>query len=330
MAAVKVTILGAGAIGMAMAVVLSSNDYAVCFWDIDKDVVDGINKKHLNPRSLPHIKLEKNVTAESDLTKAVFGAEIVVIALASPVVREVCLKIKDVLARNCVIVSATKGLEAGSLAVMTEVIYQALGGWRDQILAFSGPSLAGELAAKKPTAVMLASPKANAYSQRATDALSTPWLHLTGTRDVVGVQLAAVAKHGIAILFGLADGLGFGSNAKGWILMEAFRDMARLVWKNGGQEDTVYGLAGLGDALATSLSLESRNRMFGELLGKGKTTTKALSIINQTVEGAEAVDSLYKLAQKEKLNLPTLQALYEVVNLKKSANKVFTDLLQGF
>ena len=330
MAETKATILGAGAIGMAMAVVLSETGHKVVFWDIDQAVLDGINKKHLNPRSLSHIRLEKNVSAEADLQKAVFGAEIVVVALSSRAVREVALKLKDVLARNCVVISASKGLEAGSLDVMTDVVYQSLGGMRDQIFALSGPTLAGELAVKKPTAAVLASAKANTYSKRAIDALSTSWFHITETRDVKGVQIAGVAKHAIAILFGMVDGLGYGANAKGWLLMESLRDMARLVWKNGGQENTVYGLAGLGDALATSLSIESRNRMFGELLGKGKTTSKALSIINQTVEGAEAVESLYKLAQKEKLNLPTLQALYEVVNLKKDVQKVMADLLNSF
>lgn len=330
MTEVKATILGAGAMGMAMAVVLSANGHKVVFWDIEPSVVDGINKKRLNPRSLSHIKLEKNVSAAGDLQPAVFGAEIVIVALSSRAVREVALKLKDVLARNCVIVCVAKGLEAGSLAVMTDVIYQALGGMRDQIFALSGPTLAGELAAKKPAAAVLASAKANTYSQRAIGALSTSWFHITETRDVKGVQIAGVAKHAVAILFGLVDGLGYGANAKGWLLAEALRDMARLVWKSGGQENTVYGLAGLGDALATSLSLESRNRMFGELLGKGKTTSKALSIINQTVEGAEAVESLYKLAQKEKLNLPTLQALYEVVNLKKDVQKVMADLLNSF
>ena len=315
---------------MAMAVVLSETGHKVVFWDIDQAVLDGINKKHLNPRSLSHIKLEKNVSAEADLQKAVFGAEIVIIALSSRAVREVALKLKDLLARNCLIVSASKGLEAGSGAVMTEVIYQSLGGFRDQIFSLSGPTLAGELAVKKPTAAVLASPKANTYSKRAIDALETSWFHITDTRDVKGVQIAAVAKHAIAILFGMVDGLGYGANAKGWLLMEALRDMARLVWKNGGQENTVYGLAGLGDALATSLSLESRNRMFGELLGKGKTASKALSIINQTVEGAEAVEALYKLSQKEKLNLPTLQALYEIVNLKKDAKSVVDSLLNNF
>ncbi|MEK7165172.1 MAG: 2-dehydropantoate 2-reductase N-terminal domain-containing protein, partial [Patescibacteria group bacterium] len=119
MAETKATILGAGAIGMAMAVVLSDTGHKVVFWDIEPTVLDGINKKHLNPRSLSHIKLEKNVSAEADLQKAVFGAEIIVIALSSRAVREVSLKLKDVLARNCVVISASKGLEAGSLAVMT-------------------------------------------------------------------------------------------------------------------------------------------------------------------------------------------------------------------
>lgn len=315
---------------MAMGVVLSSNKYRVMFWDVDKAVVDGINAKHQNPRSLPHIKLDKSARAEADITKAVWGAEMIVAALASGAVRAVASSIRDVLTRNCVIVSVAKGLESDSLKTMTEVLAESLPGvFGAQVMAFSGPTLARELAEKKPAAAMLASPKANGFVKRAREALITPWLHISETRDVMGVQLSAVAKNALAALFGIMDGLEFGSNARGWILSEAFREMSRLIWKMGGQEDTVYGLAGFGDMLATALSEESRNRQFGELVGRGKTVQQALSAVNQTVEGAGAIESLYQLAGREKLQLPILAALYEVVGQKKRANKVFTELLKA-
>lgn len=327
----KAAIIGAGAMGMATGVVLSANEFAVVFWDKDKEVVDGINRKHLNPRSLPHIKLDKSVRAEERITEAVFGADIVVIALPSHVVRPVAFDFKDAVARNCIVISVSKGLEVGSLATMTSVLTEVLPGWLvNQIMSFSGPTLAGELAAKKPAAALLASKKSDAYSRRAREALSTDWLHVTETRDVLGVQLAAVAKNALAVMFGIVDGLGYGGNGRGWLLTEGFRDMARLIWKMGGQEDTVYGLAGFGDMIATALSLESRNRMFGELVGRGRSVAKALEIVKQTVEGIDAVESLHELSEKERLQLPTLRALYEVVGLKRNAAKVFTGLIKSF
>lgn len=327
----KAAIIGAGAMGTAMGVALSANDFSVVFWDKDKEVVAGINKKHLNPRSLPHIKLEKNISADERITEAVFGADIVLVALPSHVLRPVAFDFKDALARNAVVISVSKGLEVGSLDTMTGVLTEVLPGFiANQIMAFSGPTLAGELAAKKPAAALLASKKSDAYSRRACEALSTDWLHVTETRDVLGVQLSAVAKNALAVMFGIIDGLGYGGNGRGWLLTEGFRDLSRLIWKMGGKEDTVYGLAGFGDMIATALSLESRNRMFGELVGKGRSVAKALEIVKQTVEGIDAIESLHQLAAKEKLPLATLQALYEVVVANKNAAKVFAGLIAGF
>lgn len=326
---VRVTILGAGAMGTAMGVVLSSNKYQVMFWDVDKAVVEGINNKRRNPRSLPHIMLDKTVRAEADITKAVWGAEMIVVALSSSAVRQAMSSIHDVLTRNCVIVSVVKGLESVGLKTTTEVLSETLPGvFSAQVMAFSGPTLARELAEKKPCAAMLASPKANGFVKRAREALATPWLHIYETRDVIGVQLAAVAKNALAVMFGIMDGLEFGSNARGWLLAEGFREMSRLIWKLGGQEDTVYGLAGFGDMLATALSEESRNRQFGELVGRGRTVSQSLSAVNQTVEGAGAIESLYQLSEREKLHLPILTALYEVVGNRKKADKVFGELMR--
>jgi len=315
---------------MALGVVLAENKYSVVFWDIDQKVIAGINEKHKNPRSLPDVKLDKSVSAEPDILRAVFGADMVVFAVASGAVREVALRAKDALARNCVIITIAKGLEEGTLKTMVQVLRDALGARFDhQIAALSGPTLAPELANKKPTAAMLASAKSNAYIKRAVDAFSNDWFRIYETRDVVGVELAGVVKHAIAIASGITVGLGYADNTRAWILTEGFREMARLIWKLGGQEETVYGLSGLGDALGTSLAAESRNVEFGTLLGKGKTVAKAREIVGQTVEGITAVDSLYKLSVKEKLNLPLLRSTHEVVTSRKKVKQVFEDLIRN-
>lgn len=323
------TILGAGAIGMALSTILSANGYKVCFWDIDEKVVDGINQKRRNPRSFPKIKLPDSVRAEADIKKAVFGADLALVSVASGAVREVITKIRDVLARNCLIINIAKGLETGSLKTMPEVIAEILPPtFRDQIIAISGPTLAEEVVGKIPSAAMLASRKDNAYSQRAKEAFNCPWFRLYETRDMMGVALGGVVKHALAVIAGIADGLKYGSNTRGWLLSEGFREVSRLVWKMGGQEETMYGLAGLGDALATCFSPESRNHQFGELLGKGKSVERALALVGQTVEGVPAVEALHKLALRERLNLPLLQALYDIIALKKSASKIFAGFVK--
>ena len=325
----KATIIGAGAMGTALSTILTSNGYQVCFWDIDENVVEGIKAKHRNPRSFPEIRLGDSVSAESDITKAVFGADLVILSVASLAMREVCLKLRNALARNCVVVNIAKGLEAGSLKTMPEVISEVLSPtFRDQIIAISGPTLAEEVAHKIPTAAMMASQRDNAYSKRVKDALTCEWFKLYETRDVVGVALCGVVKHALAIISGISDGLKYGDNTRAWLLSEGFREVSRLIWKIGGQEETMYGLAGLGDALATCFSPDSRNHQFGKLLGQGKSVTKALALIKETVEGAPAVEALHKLALCERLNLPLLQALYEIIVLKKSAAKVFVNFVR--
>ncbi len=303
--------------GTALAAVLSSNGHKVTLWDNNAEKVASLNRKHRR--------------AEADLVKAVLGADIVFFAVASSAVRAVGAGVKNALDRNAVIVVAAKGLEGKTLATMVEVLQSALGAaFNNQIMALSGPTLAAELAQKKPTAAMLASFKANAYSQRARAALANDWFHVYETRDVLGVELGGVAKHVLAIMAGVMDGLSAGSNARAWMLVEAFRDISRLIWKLGGAQETVYGLATLGDIFATAFSADSRNRRFGELLGAGKTLARAQAAAGETVEGIHAVESLYKLALREKLNLPTLEALYKVLILKKGVKAVFNDLLKSF
>ncbi len=329
MSQVKATILGAGAMGTALGIVLSSNGFKVVFWDIDEEVVFGINKNHKNPKALLGVNLPVSVKAEMSISKAVMGADLVIFAVASGAVREVALKAENSLSRNCVVIVASKGLESSSLKTMAEVLTDALpGDFKNQISVLSGPTLATQLAEKKPTAAMLASEKSNVYSKRALEALNCKWLVVYETRDVLGVELSGVAKHAVAIACGIMDGIGFGDNTKAWILTDAFREFSRLIWKLGGKEETVYGLAGFGDVIATSFSKDSRNRRFGELLGKGESVSKAKDSIGQTIEGISAIEALHKLADNEKLQLPILSAVFEVVSRKKKADKIFSGLLK--
>lgn len=325
-----VTILGAGAMGMALGVVLGDNGFRVVYWDVEDRVVESINNIHQNPRSLPDIKMDKKIRAQKNIQKAVFGADMVVFAVASPYVREVALQVKIALSDSCVIVVVAKGLEGPSFKTMFDVLREALGGsFHNRIAVLSGPTLAAEVAKRQPTSAMIASAKDNPYSKRAVRAFGNDWFRVYETRDVIGVEMAGVGKHIMSIASGLVAGLGYGENTKAWILTEAFREISRLIWKKGGQQETVYGLAGLGDTIVSAFSPAGRNRQFGELLGQGNTVQKAQSAVKETVEGINAVDSLYKMALSEKMRLPILQAVQEVVVDKQKAKNVFEDLLKN-
>jgi len=324
------TIIGAGSIGTALAMVLAENKFKVTLWDIEQEVVDGINRFHKNPRSLTEVTLDTSIKAEAHIDKAVAGRDLVVIAVASDAVRDVASSLSGSLARNCVVISVAKGLEETTFKTMSEVIYEQLGGnFRYQIITLSGPTLAHEIAQKKPTAAMLASERSNEYSKRALAAFSNHWFRVYETRDVIGVSLGAVAKNALAVGAGIMNGLAYGSNTYAWVLTEGFRELSRLIWMLGGTEETVYGIAAFGDTIATCFSETSRNREFGELLGKGKTVSMALQKVGETVEGIAAIESLHQLALKERLNLPVLVALNEVVVQRKKADKVFSELLHN-
>ena len=326
----QITILGAGAIGMAIATVLTENKYKVVFWDIDEEVIDGINLFHKNPRSFSEVKLDKSIRAYKDITKAVANSDMVIFSVASKAVREVASSIENHLSRNCVIVSLAKSLEDATFKTMAHVIREELGGdFYNQIAVLSGPMLAHDLIRKKPTAAMLASEKSNTYAKRAQIAFENDWFKITETRDIIGVSLCGVVKNALAVCSGIMTGLNFSKNTSSWVLSEGFREMARLIWKLGGSEETVYSVAGLGDMLATCTSENSRNRQFGELIGKGKSVSCALETVGQTVEGLSAVDSLHKVALREKLNLPILNSLFEIVSQKKKANKIFDELVRN-
>jgi len=324
------TILGAGAMGTALATVLAENKYKVMLWDVEREVTDGIMRFHKNPRSLNEIVLESSIKADHDIARAVGNRDLVVIAVASSAVRDVAAAAAGVLARNSIVVCVSQGLEPKSFKTMPEVILEELGArFRYQIMLLSGPTFAREIAAKRPTAATLASERSNEYSKRALEAFSNSWFVISETRDIAGVALSGVAKNALAVASGIMEGMGYGYNTYAWILTEGFRELSRLIWKLGGSEQTVYGLAGLGDALGTCLSPESRNRSFGELIGKGKTVTAALQKVGETVEGMAAIESLHQIAAKERLKLPILAALNDIVIERKKADKVFKELVQN-
>ncbi|MBI1961372.1 MAG: NAD(P)H-dependent glycerol-3-phosphate dehydrogenase, partial [Parcubacteria group bacterium] len=255
------TILGAGAMGTALATVLAENKYQVTLWDIEKEVVQGIARFHKNPRSLSELTLDGAIKAEADLVKAVSSRDVAVMAVASGAVREVAARISSVLARNCCVVCVSKGLEAQTFKTMHQVILEQLGAaFRYQVATLSGPTFAHEIANKVPTAATLASERSNEYSKRATSAFSNDWFRIYETRDVAGVSLCGVAKNALAVASGIMVGLGYGFNTYAWVLTEGFRELSRLIWKQGGAEQTMYGLAGFGDAIATCFSEQSRNR----------------------------------------------------------------------
>jgi len=321
LASVRVAILGAGNLGTTLGMVLTGGvpgiragkSREIVLWTIEPDVAREIREKRLNTKYLPGAPLPRALSVTTDLEEALRGAAVVLVTVPSKVVREVAHAIGKALGQDGgappSIVSASKGLEAGSYLRMTEVLASELPpAVAERLLAMSGPSIAHELCRGTPTAVALAARDPH-RAREVRRELQTPVLRFQVSRDVAGVELGGVLKNAYALAFGLCDGLGLGLNTKAALLARALPELARLGVALGGRRATFFGLAGLGDLVGTGLSEHSRNRRMGEELARRRPADEALASIPGVVEGIGSVRLARELAAKHGLRLPLLDGI---------------------
>jgi glycerol-3-phosphate dehydrogenase (NAD(P)+) len=330
-ASVRVAILGAGNLGTALGIVLTGGSPGiragrnrhVSLWTIEADVAEEIRSRRQNRKYLPDVELPRGLHVTLDLRESLAGAEVVIFALPSKVVREVARQVGAAYAGATpvpkpALVSASKGLEAETDRRMSQVIAgempEALG---IPVLAMSGPSIAHELSRGVPTAVTLAhtDPRCARAVRRQ---IQTPILRFDISRDVAGVELGGVLKNAYTLLFGLCDGLGLGLNTKAALLTRALPEMTRLGVALGGRRATFMGLAGLGDLVGTGLSHHSRNRRMGEELVR-RSHEDALAAVPGVVEGVGSLALARALAAKRRLKLPILEGLAAILDRKADA-----------
>jgi glycerol-3-phosphate dehydrogenase (NAD(P)+) len=345
---VRVAILGAGNLGTTLGIVLTGGvpgiragrSREVVLWTIEPDVAGEMRDRHVNTKYLPGVPLPRALGVSGDLSEAIAGAAVVIVTVPSKVVREVARRLGQALgaARGAVgdgpvggaapfIVSASKGLEAGSYLRMTEVIASELGApLAGRVLAMSGPSIAHELSRGTPTAVALAGNDPR-LARAARRELQTPILRFQVSRDVTGVELAGVLKNAYALAFGLCDGLGLGLNTKAALLARALPELARLGTALGGRRATFYGLAGLGDLVGTGLSDHSRNRRMGEELARRRPADEAMASIPGVVEGIGSVRLARELAARHHLRLPLLEGIAAAVEGTSDPLKMISRLI---
>ena len=314
---VRIAILGAGNLGTTLAVVLAARDVAL--WTIESDVAREIRDHHRNTRYLPDVDLPPGLSITTDLREALAGATVVLLTIPSKVVREVARQAGAILATTRprpAVVSAAKGLEAGTRLRMSQVVAAEMPApLRPRVLALSGPSVAAELSRGVPTAVVLAG-RDQRLARSVRRALQTPVLRLELSRDVAGVELGGVLKNAYALALGLCDGLGLGLNTKAALVARALPEMARLGAALGGRRETFYGLAGLGDLIGTGLSDHSRNRKMGEALARDRTGDEAIASIPGVVEGVGALRVAREAAARKRIRLPLLEGILAVLERK--------------
>ena len=315
---VTVAILGAGSWGTTFAKVLADaaqergETIDIRLWARRQEVTDDINTNHTNTEYLDDIVLPDSITATSDAVKAVTAAEVVVVAVPAQQARETIADLAEHIDSEAILVSLIKGLERSTQATMAEVFAQELNLPVEQFVVVSGPNLAKEIAREEPTATVVAceyEPTAEFIAAMTASSYFRPYRNT----DVAGVEIGGVVKNIIALAVGLADGKGYGDNSKASIITRGLTETTRLAMAIGANPDTLAGLAGLGDLVATCASPLSRNRTAGKLYGQGHTTEEVIGQMRQTAEGIKSVSAVVTLAHSHGVEMPIAEAVNDVV-----------------
>ena len=320
-----VCVLGGGMWGVVLAHQLARKGARVRLWEFVPHLAESLQKTRRHAH-IPDFKLHHSIPASHDLAACVAGADVLLFVLPSKAMRATARAIREsgALSRRAVAVNASKGVEPGTFATMGDIVAREIPALKGKVWTLTGPSFAREVARGVPTGLMLGGPSGEKARKLAAlfqnDVLSvTPW------PDRVGVELGGSLKNVIAVGAGILDGLGAGANTKAALLVGGLQEMARLIRASGGRADTVYGLSGLGDLIATGTSSESRNRAFGEKLGKGIAPRRALAQIPTVVEGVEAALSARALCRRHKVKAPLIEAIFAATR-GKPARGVLTAL----
>lgn len=317
----KITVIGAGAWGTALARLLQQGQHELTLWGHVAEWLEEIRQAGRNERFLPGIELPRALRLESDLPRAIAGAECVVVAVPSQPFREVTRALGDYAG---VIVSVTKGIEYETGLTMCGVLAQTAP--RAKCAALSGPSFAIEVARDIPTAIVAASEDA-ATAGMVQALFNRPAFRVYTSADVLGVELGGALKNVIAIAAGVGDGLGFGDNSKAALVTRAIVEIRRLGVACGARSETFTGLSGLGDLMVTCFSRLSRNRGFGERVGRGEKPAEIAASMLAVAEGYPTARSAYQVARKHQVVTPVIDEVHAMLYEGKDVARAVRDLM---
>lgn len=309
-APIRCAVIGGGAWGTAIADRLVRNGHQCVIWARETDVVEAVNMRHENPRFLAGATLADGLTATGDMHAALRGAQLVVYAAPSHVLRMVVASGADGIAQDAVLAVATKGIERETLALMTDVVASAAPG--HSVVAVSGPSFAVEVAAGQPTAVVAACDNHGA-AKLVQRAMSAAAFRVYTSDDVIGVELGGALKNVMALATGILDGLGLGYNPRAALMTRGLAEMIRLGVALGAKPETFAGLAGLGDLVLTCTGALSRNRAVGVAIGQGQTLEEALAGKDSVAEGVLNAQSAKALADRLGVEMPIIDATHRIL-----------------
>ena len=323
----QISIIGAGSWGTALAIVAARAGHEVKLWSRRADVVDSINTRRVNSRYLSAAEIPASVQASPDLATSLSGTSLVLLATPSHAVRDLLVEIRPGLDPSQVVVSVAKGIEIETGKRVSELVDEILGeSWSQRFVCLSGPSFAKEVVSGHPTAIVAASQN-EASARVVQEAFSFENFRIYTNNDVVGTEFGGSVKNVMAIAAGMTVGLGFGSNSVAALITRGLAEIARLSLSQGGQLETLMGLAGLGDLVLTCTGSLSRNRFVGEELGKGRTLEEITSGMNEVAEGVKTTRAVKQLAQKAGIEMPITSVVDNVLYEGKTARDAVTELM---
>ncbi|MBQ0001191.1 MAG: NAD(P)H-dependent glycerol-3-phosphate dehydrogenase [Clostridiales bacterium] len=318
----RVSVLGSGSWGIALAVLLCNNGHQVCLWSAHSAAI--LNEKREHETKLPGVKLPPEMEITDDLQHSLQDAEVAVLAVPSTFIRSTAAKMAPYVKEGQIIVNVAKGVEEKTLMTMCDVIAEEIP--NGDIAVLSGPSHAEEVGRGIPTTCVVSS-KTRKTAEFLQSVFMSPVFRVYTTPDMLGVELGGSLKNVIALAAGTADGLGYGDNTKAALITRGIAEITRLGIAMGAKQETSYGLSGMGDLIVTCASVHSRNRKAGYLMGKGYTMQQAMDEVHMVVEGVYSAKAAKGLAEKYRVEMPIIYEVNKVLFEGKPAADAVKDLM---
>lgn len=320
----KISVMGAGSWGTALAILLNNNGHQVILWSALGDEVALLCEKRENPAKLPGVKIPEGILITKDEKLAMDQPDVVILAVPSPFTRSTSKRLAPYVRQGQIIVNVAKGVEEKTLMTLSEIIEQEIP--CANVCVLSGPSHAEEVSRGLPTTCVVSSHK-RATAEYLQEIFMSPVFRVYTTPDILGVELGGALKNVIALAAGTADGLGYGDNTKAALITRGIAEIRRLGVKMGAKAETFAGLSGIGDLIVTCASVHSRNRKAGYLMGKGYTMKQAMDEVKMVVEGVYSAKAAKELAEKYEVEMPIVDEVNKILFEDKPAADAVIDLM---
>ena len=320
----KISIIGGGSWGIALAVLLHKNGHEVTVWSALEAEIRMLRENHEH-RMLPGVKLPEDMAFTADDYEAVEGRDLLVMAVASSYTRATSRRLKPYVAEGQKILNVAKGIEEDTLMTLSEIIEEEIP--QADVAVMSGPSHAEEVGRGMPTTIVVGA-KSRDTAEYIQNLFMNEVFRVYVSPDILGMELGGALKNVVALAAGIADGLGYGDNTKAALITRGIHEITRLGVAMGGKMQTFYGLSGIGDLIVTCASMHSRNRRAGILIGQGKTMQEAMDEVNTVVEGVYSAKAALGLAHRYGVELPLVESVNRVLFENGSARDEVMELMQ--